>query len=314
MPGRSRCPPLKEGSPTEVVLPGLPPDTLSRYRLLTRRPDTMDWQPEAESTFHTQRKPGSAFPFTLQADPHLDYSTEPALYLRCLANASADKPDFHIDLGDTFMTDKHRANETAAAQYLAQRFYFGHIAASSSLFLVLGNHDAEAGRWLDGSPDNLAVWSNQQRKRFYPNPIPDALYRGNVTPDPQAGMLQNYNAREWGDALFIALNPSWFPNASAAARTTGPARSAATSTSGSPQRSPAAGHPCGLFFYTTSSEASEKTRAAVPRRHDFTSGADRIPTAPLFSRRNVPAGPCPSTNYRSKPRLPLFSTAMTTCT
>jgi predicted phosphodiesterase len=146
----------------------------------------------------------------VQADPHLDYNTEPALYLRSLATARSGRPDFHIDLGDTFMTDKHRGRETAAAQYLAQRFYFGQIATSAPLFLVLGNHDAEAGRWLDGSPDNLAVWANQQRKRLYPNPIPDSFYGGNSTPDPHAGILQNYFSWEWGDALFIALDPFWF--------------------------------------------------------------------------------------------------------
>lgn len=202
--------PLKAGTPAEVVLSDLPPDALCRYRLLTRKTGAKAWEPGAESTFHTQRKPGGAFSFTVQADPHLDYNTEPALYLRCLANALAGKPDFHIDLGDTFMTDKHRGRETAAAQYLAQRFYLGHIATSAPLFLVLGNHDAEAGRWLDGSPDNLAVWSNRQRKRLYPNPIPDAFYSGNATPDPHAGLLQNYYAWEWGDALFIVLDPFWF--------------------------------------------------------------------------------------------------------
>jgi predicted phosphodiesterase len=201
---------LKAGRPVELVLGGLPADSRCSYRLLTRRGKDRPWETGLESAFHTQRKPGSPFCFTLQADPHLDYNTDPALYLRCLANARADQPDFHIDLGDTFMTDKHRGRETAAAQYLAQRFYFHHIATSAPLFLVLGNHDAEAGRWLDGSADNLAVWANQQRKRLYPNPIPDSFYSGNATPDPHAGLLQNYFAWEWGDALFIALDPFWF--------------------------------------------------------------------------------------------------------
>jgi hypothetical protein len=202
--------PLKAGIPAELVLDGLPPDALCKYRLLTRREGATSWEPGQESTFHTQRKTGSPFCFTVQADPHLDYNTEPALYLRSLANARSSRPDFHIDLGDTFMTDKHRGRETAAAQYLAQRFYFGHIAASAPLFLVLGNHDAEAGRWLDGSPDNLAVWANQKRKRLYPNPFPDSFYGGNSTPNPHAGILQNYFSWEWGDALFIALDPFWF--------------------------------------------------------------------------------------------------------
>lgn len=199
---------LKAGLPSEVVLSGLQADTQYFYRLRTRTAGGA-WQAEPERSFHTQRPPGHAFTFTVQADPHLDYNTEPALYLRCLANALADQPDFHLDLGDTFMTDKHRGRETAAAQYVAQRYYFGTIAHSAPIFLVLGNHDGESGRWLDGTADNLAIWSNAQRKRYFPNPLPDTFYTGNTTRDPQAGLLADYYAWEWGDALFIVLDPFW---------------------------------------------------------------------------------------------------------
>jgi predicted phosphodiesterase len=200
---------LRAGQPAEVLLPNLKPDTQYFYRLSTRLAGG-NWTTEPEQSFHTQRPSGQAFAFTVQADPHLDYNTEPALYLRCLANALADKPDFHIDLGDTFMTDKHRGRETAAAQYLAQRYYFGQIAPGAPLFLVLGNHDGEAGRWLDGTPDNMAVWSNAQRKRYFPDPLPDNFYTGNASKDPQAGFLEDYYAWEWGDALFVVLDPFWY--------------------------------------------------------------------------------------------------------
>jgi hypothetical protein len=200
---------LAAGEPLELPLTGLTPDSEYAYTLSFRTRGGA-WETEPMRSFRTQRRPGSSFAFTMQADPHLDYNTEPALYLRCLANALADHPDFHIDLGDTFMTDKHRGRETAEAQYKAQRFYFSRISHSAPLYLVLGNHDAEAGRWLDGTGTNLAVWSNQQRKKYFPNPIPDGFYSGNKTPDPHAGMLQNYYGWEWGDALFLALDPFWF--------------------------------------------------------------------------------------------------------
>ncbi len=200
---------LKAGEPLEVAITGLQPDTQYFYRLSTREKSGA-WTGEPEHSFRTARPPGGAFTFTMQADPHLDYNTEPQLYLRCLANALADKPDFMIDLGDTFMTDKHRTRGGAAAQYLAQRHYFGSIAHSAPLFLVLGNHDGESGRWLDGTADNLAVWSNAQRKRYFPNPLPDTFYTGNVTKDAHAGLLQDYYAWEWGDALFAVLDPFWF--------------------------------------------------------------------------------------------------------
>ncbi|MDR3402917.1 MAG: metallophosphoesterase [Chthoniobacter sp.] len=201
--------PLKSWEPAEVAITALQPDMQYFYRLSTRSAGGA-WTTEPEHAFRTQRPPGRAFTFTVQADPHLDYNTEPALYLRCLANALADAPDFHIDLGDTFMTDKHRGRETAAAQYVAQRYYFGQIAPSAPLFLVLGNHDGEAGRWLDGTADNMALWSNAQRKRYFPNPVPDGFYSGNATRDPHAGLLEDYYAWEWGDALFIVLDPFWY--------------------------------------------------------------------------------------------------------
>ncbi|MEI6715215.1 MAG: metallophosphoesterase [Verrucomicrobiota bacterium] len=200
---------LSAGQPLEINLSGLKPGSEIFYQLSTRASGA-NWTTEALKSFHPQRPPGSSFTFTIQADPHLDYNTEPAVYLKTLNNALQDRPDFHIDLGDTFMCDKHRGRETAAAQYLAQRYYLSHIADSASLFLVLGNHDGEAGRWLDGTPDNLAVWSNQQRKRCFPNPVPDSFYTGNAKPDPHAGLLENYYAWEWGDALFVVLDPFWF--------------------------------------------------------------------------------------------------------
>jgi phosphodiesterase/alkaline phosphatase D-like protein len=40
--------------------------------------------------------------------------------------------------------------------------------------------------------------------------MPNAFYTGNTTPDKTVGALQDYYAWEWGDALFIVLDPYWF--------------------------------------------------------------------------------------------------------
>jgi hypothetical protein len=40
--------------------------------------------------------------------------------------------------------------------------------------------------------------------------LPDTFYTGDTTKHPQAGLLQDYYAWEWGDGLFIALDPFWF--------------------------------------------------------------------------------------------------------
>jgi predicted phosphodiesterase len=195
---------FNKGEPTEVTLGSLRPDT--RYYFELRADGVGDTQ----GTFHTQRARGSEFTFTITADSHLDDRANAGLYQRTLANALADAPDFHIDLGDTFMTEKHDNRENAARQYLAQRFYFGQLCHSAPLFFVLGNHDGESPRGRGSEADSLAVWSNLMRKRYFPNPIPDSFFTGDSARHPEAGLLQDYFAWEWGDALFVVLDPYWF--------------------------------------------------------------------------------------------------------
>lgn len=201
---------LKAGTPHLFNLGDLKADTLYRYQLYHRQPEGKVFTAEPENQFHTQRKPGKAFTFTMQADSHLDQATRSALYEQSLANALADKPDFHIDLGDTFMTDKYDRHTDALPQYLAQRYYFGQLARSVPLFLVLGNHDGERGDRVNGEVNPMSLWSCLTRKKYFPNPAPNHFYSGNTTEVKEIGALENYYAWEWGDALFIALDPYWF--------------------------------------------------------------------------------------------------------
>lgn len=193
-------------APVEFVLADLPPNARVFYRLHTRSPGG-EFAPGEERSFHTARPPGSAFHFTLQADSHLDSGTRPAVYERTLANCLAGGTDFHVDLGDTFMTDKYPKHTDALPQYVAQRYYFGRLAHSAPLFLVLGNHDGERLDREDGTPDSMPVWSALARKKLFPNPRPDGFYTGNATARKHVGSPDNYYAWEWGDALFVALDP-----------------------------------------------------------------------------------------------------------
>ena len=196
------------GEPVEIVLGGLEADTAYAYRLRTTRTNS------PFLTFHTARPVGSGFTFTITADSHLDEHTDCALYRTALANALCDAPDFHVDLGDTFMTEKHPDRAHAGRQYLAQRYYFGELCSAAPLFLALGNHDGESvrGRGEDGL--SLALWANAMRKRHYPNPVPDDFFSGNTNAHPQAGLLQDYYAWTWGSAQFIVLDPFWYPRPS----------------------------------------------------------------------------------------------------
>jgi hypothetical protein len=201
---------LAAGEPKRVVIDGLAPDTRYAYALIESSSRKRLLPVDRVGSFHNARTPGHSFTFTLQADSHLDGSCSPELYRRMLANALADGPDFHIDLGDTFMTEKHASRESAASQYTSQHYHLGLIGHSAPLFLVLGNHDGESIDRSGKTPaEGLAVWSHGMRTRYFANPAPDGFYSGNEARHPVDGLLENYYAWKWGDGLFVALDPYW---------------------------------------------------------------------------------------------------------
>ncbi len=137
---------------------------------------------------------GETFTFTVTADSHLDERTDRTLYRETLLAAAAARPTFHIDLGDTFMTEKHASRDSAAAQYVEQRRFFDLLGAP--VHLVSSNHDGESGSDLDGTTNSLARWSRTMRLRLFPNPLADDT--------------RNYYAWQHGDALFVVLDPYWY--------------------------------------------------------------------------------------------------------
>lgn len=190
---------LQAGEPFDFVINSLAKNTRYYYRI-TYQVDS-DTQESEKFTFHTQRTPDSPFVFTVQADSHLDENTSGEVYLRTLINASADQPDFHFALGDTFMTGKYVTPELSQPQYLAQRYYLGQLCHSAALYFALGNHDGESGN--RGSN----VWATTIRKRYFPNPSPNDFYTGNEQREPEVGLPENYYQFEWGDGQFIVLDP-----------------------------------------------------------------------------------------------------------
>jgi hypothetical protein len=200
------------GVPENIIISGLAPDTGYMYHLGYRPPGATTIQYSPEYSFHTQRSPGSSFVFDVQADSHLDERASEALYRVTLNNELNDKPDFLIDLGDTFMTDKLpvKNKETYLGQYLRQRTFFDTMGHSVPSFLALGNHDGESGYALDGTGENIAVLSSQFRKMYFPNPEPDGFYTGNSANEAFTGQREDYYAWEWGDALFVVLDPYWY--------------------------------------------------------------------------------------------------------
>ena len=195
------------GVPLETMISGLQPNTLYNYRIRYAE------KSGPNHTFATQRAPGNSFVFTIDADPHnQDPNFNGELYAITLANALKDHPDFHINLGDTFMTEKRNITslEGVAGTYTDMRPHFGLVGADAPLFLVNGNHEGELGWFLNGSDQNLAVWCTRTRQKYYPNPAPGAFYSGSTTPEPLTGIRDSYFAWTWGDAQFIVLDPFWY--------------------------------------------------------------------------------------------------------
>lgn len=202
--------------PAEFVLNQLSPNTQYYYRVCHRNPGSSAFTTRAQHTFRTQRTPGQSFVFTVQADPHLDNFSDTALYRRCLQNQLADNPDFMVDLGDIFMSDKMKnaqnkiTHDTVTWRVHYLRRFYESICHSVPLYICLGNHEGEAGWQLNQTGENVAVYGTLERKKYFLNPTPNGFYTGDTTNHPFVGLRENYYAWQWGDALFVVLDPYWY--------------------------------------------------------------------------------------------------------
>ena len=223
---RGPATPLVAGEPLELLVQDLQPGALYRWRIRYTRSGSSQTVDSPEYRWRTARLPGSTFTFTIQADSHLDENSDLAVYQRTLDNVGQSAPDFHIDLGDTFMTEKHSEALTSVvspafsaavvdARYLYERANFGRITHSVPLFLVNGNHDAELGWLYAGQGESLPVWATKARKRFFLNPLPGAFYSGDMQLEAFTAERAAWYAWRWGDAQFVVLDPFWNSRAQA---------------------------------------------------------------------------------------------------
>jgi len=211
---------LSRAKVLSVALSDLKPNTAYQYRVTLQQGGSAPDIVSRYYRFQTARPAGTSFTFTIQADSHLDENSDLDQYKRTLANVLADQADFHVDLGDTFMTEKYAEPLTAVlaqptskaaldARYVYERANFGLVTHSVPLFLVNGNHDAELGWLNNGTAQNLAIWASQARLEFFPIPTPGGFYAGDSFVDPVAGNRVAWYSWQWGDAQFIVLDPFW---------------------------------------------------------------------------------------------------------
>jgi uncharacterized protein (TIGR03437 family) len=199
------------GTPFEVVLDRLQSNTRCYYRVQYREPDAAAFTARDEHVFRTQRPRGSSFTFALQFDPHMDENSDADVYKLTMTNTLADQPDFLIDLGDTTMSDKLNPVTEAGVllRTLLLRSYYDLLCHSVPMFQALGNHEGEWGRNLNATGQNVAIWNTLARKKYFPNPTAGSFFSGDANSYPLVGQRQSYYAFEWGDALFVVLDPYW---------------------------------------------------------------------------------------------------------
>ncbi len=201
---------LKGGIPSVIRLDGLAPDTAYQYTL------TLNGEKSPEYHFHTQRKPGSAFTFDVQGDSHPErgHQNDAGVYAKTLLRAAADRPDFYITMGDDFSVDQKRGTLSQSAVESIYRAHRPWLSlAGAPLFLVNGNHEQAARCNLDGTAENVAVLAQNAREKYYPQPAPEGIYSGDAEKVEHIGFLRDYYAWQWGDALFIVIDPYWHSKA-----------------------------------------------------------------------------------------------------
>ena len=130
----------------------------------------------------------------------------------------------------TGYTPLTKTNSTVGyGTYLEQRVrYLNRMAHSTSLYLVNGNHEQTAYANLGSIFNNAAVFAAAARNKFYVNPTPDnstgvlgagSFFTGDLDSFgtgvngfpgvPGDGLLRDYYAFTWGDALFVTIDPYW---------------------------------------------------------------------------------------------------------
>jgi hypothetical protein len=208
--------------PVVIDVTGLAPDTRYYYRTRARLAGQTAIGADAEQSFHTARRPGSAFTFGIQGDSHPErtgkmFSAD--LYARNLQNVAGRRPDFYVCLGDDFsiesLINSNQVTTSGVEQvYRTQRdFLAAAVAPSTPIFLVNGNHEEAARYLINGRYNtpfaNAAIFAGSSRVTWFPLPSEGPFYSVDDATVPGIGPLRDYYAWEWGDALFVVIDPYW---------------------------------------------------------------------------------------------------------
>lgn len=202
-------------TPIEIILDKMTGNTKYYYKFYYKLKGQTTYSSATTGSFFTQRISGSSFSFAVEADPHLDEGSNYITFRNTLQNELNLSPDFMIDLGDNFMTEKFPiVNKYYVEQRnLLYRNFWDKVCSSMPLFIVIGNHEGEL-KWMSTNQENDEFnMTTAMRKKYYPTPQPDGFYTGNETNELFVGKRENYYAWNWGDALFVVIDPYGYTEA-----------------------------------------------------------------------------------------------------
>ncbi len=204
-----------------------------------RRSDA--WLSRPLRTVRTTRPPGETYKVAFIADSHVYSAPLVPQRMRNVVQTNAaviaDRPDFAVFLGDEagvyFLLDRpgYMSQQRALKRWEFWRQAFSPLLASIPSFMVLGNHEGEAGFYqshrVARSVAYYQRWGTIARKRYMLNPLPHTYAEGgenegwfgdNTSPatggaaNGNCSPLQNYYAWTWGDALFAVIDVHRYTN------------------------------------------------------------------------------------------------------
>jgi len=226
---------VSSAEPTSVVLDGLTAGGTTRVQCLARPAGGGEWLALPTGTVRAGRSRDESFRVALIADSHVYAAVRNPAYMANLHKTNArvleDRPDFVIFLGDEagvrFLADPpgFMNQREAENRWRLWRDAFAPLLSAVPSFMVLGNHEGEAGYYVthrqESSVEYLQRWGTVARKRYYLNPGPDTYPEGGENErwsgDPSSpatggaeqgnrSPFENYYAWTWGDALFVVLD------------------------------------------------------------------------------------------------------------
>jgi hypothetical protein len=183
----------------ELPIDGLRPDSAYTYRVeYATESEPHVWRALPwTGRFTTQRSAGEAFRVCLIADPHWGAAWNmvrdgPRWWTgqQCLRQICADGHyDFLVDLGDSPALKGIRSFDDALARYAQYREVMAPVLQAMPAYLVLGNHEEEAGFKQRGGADGPLSndlgptefhqkWATEARLRCIPNPRGDTYPEG----------------------------------------------------------------------------------------------------------------------------------------